>query len=130
MHIVFERGHDVEDTHMTTMALYMYLAGLPSYGLYKILASTFFTLDKPKVPVFYFVFCIACNLIFCLLMVPRFGFAILALGTSLSMILNSGIQGYFIKKYLQLPYSFFMNWRIVKIWMASFMLCCHKVYRF
>lgn len=129
VHIVFERGaFDVEDTHMTTMALYMYLAGLPSYGLYKILAPTFFTLDKPKVPVFISVFCITCNLIFCLLMVQRFGFAILALGTSLSMILNSGIQGYFIKKYLELPYNFFMNWRIVKIWIAG--LLCFGVTKF
>jgi putative peptidoglycan lipid II flippase len=123
VHIVFERGaFDVEDTHMTTQALYMYLAGLPSYGLYKILAPTFFTLDRPKIPVFISVFCISMNVVFCLLTVPHFGFAALAMGTSLSMILNSGIQGAFIKKYLQLPYSFFMNWRIGKIWLSG-ILC-------
>lgn len=129
VHIVFERGaFDVEDTYMTTKALYMYLAGLPSYGLYKILAPTFFTLDKPKVPVFISVFCIACNIVFCLAMVPHYGFAILAMGTSLSMILNSGIQGVFIKKYLDLPSSFFFNWKIVKIWFAGAL--CFAVTKF
>ncbi|MCO4756233.1 MAG: murein biosynthesis integral membrane protein MurJ, partial [Bacteriovoracaceae bacterium] len=53
VHLVFERGaFDASDSTMTTMALRYYLYGLPFYGLYKIFAPTFFTLDRPKIPVF------------------------------------------------------------------------------
>lgn len=129
VHIVFERGaFDAEDTHMTTQALYFYLVGLPSYGFYKIFSPTFFSLDKPKIPVYISVFCITCNVIFCLIFVPHWGFSVLALGTSLSMIFNSGLQAMFLKKTLDLPYDFFMSWRVMKIWLAG--ILCFGVTKF
>lgn len=129
VHLVFERGaFTAEDTHMTTSALYFYLVGLPSYGFYKIFTPTFFSLDRPRIPVMISVLSILCNIIFCVLMVPHFGFAILALGTSLSMILNSSIQGFFLKKYLNLSFSFYVNWRIIKIWIGG--ILCFAVTKF
>ena len=116
VHLVFERGaFDMNDTLMTNSALMFYLVGLPSYGLYKIFAPTFFTLDKPKIPVRISVFAILCNIVFCVILTPKYGFWILALGTSLSMIINSSIQGALLKRYLDLSWSFFFNLRIVKI---------------
>jgi putative peptidoglycan lipid II flippase len=116
VHIVFERGaFDQQDTWMTNVALMFYLVGLPSYGLYKIFAPTFFTLDKPKIPVRISVFAILCNIVFCVILTPKYGFWILALGTSLSMIINSTIQGALLKKYLELDLNFFINLRICKI---------------
>ena len=116
VHLVFERGaFDVADTNMTNTALIFYLIGLPSYGLYKIFAPTFFTLDRPKIPVRISVFAILCNVVFCVILTPKYGFRILALGTSLSMIINSSIQGLLLKKFLELKWSFFFNIRILKI---------------
>lgn len=116
VHLVFERGaFDFNDTNMTNTALMFYLVGLPSYGLYKIFAPTFFTLDKPKIPVRISVFAILCNIVFCVILTPKYGFWILALGTSLSMIINSSIQGLLLKKFLELKWSFFFNLKILKI---------------
>lgn len=129
VHLVFERGaFDREDTLMTTKALYFYLVGLPFYGLYKIFAPTFFTLDHPKVPVFISVASITFNIIFCLALVPHYGFAVLALGTSVSMALNCLLQIFFLKKYLQLKLDFFINLRLLKILFAG--LCCLVVTKY
>lgn len=115
VHLVFERGaFNAQDTAMTTMALKYYLYGLPFYGLYKIFAPTFFTLDRPKIPVFISVGSIIFNIVFCVSLVPIFGFKILALGTSVSMFLNSTAQSIFLRKYLELPGSFFFNIRVGK----------------
>jgi putative peptidoglycan lipid II flippase len=123
VHLVFERGaFSVSDTIMTTEALYFYLVGLPFYGLYKIFAPTFFTLDRPKVPVFISVASISLNIIFCILMTPEYGFSILALGTSLSMIFNCFLQIIFLRKYLDLDLDFFFDRRLFKILLAG--TCC------
>lgn len=116
VHLVFERGaFDGNDTSMTYMALKYYLIGLPSYGLYKIFAPTFFTLDRPKIPIKISVFSILCNIAFCVYFTPKYGFWVLALGTSLSMILNSTIQAICLKSLLEMSWSFFFKFRILKI---------------
>lgn len=105
VNLVFERGaFRPEDTQMTTLALYMYAIGLPFYGLYKILAPTFFALDRPQTPVFISVFCIGANIVFCLIMTPIYGFSILALGTSLSMLLNSLLQVFFLRRLIHIRF--------------------------
>lgn len=120
VHLVFQRGaFTALDTEQATLALRAYLIGLPFYGLYKIFGPTFFSIDKPQVPVFISVFSIVLNLIFCVLMVPRYGFAILALGTSLSMMVNCLIQSVFLRNYLGLSLGFFFNSRILKYFIAG-----------
>jgi putative peptidoglycan lipid II flippase len=115
VYLVFQRGaFDAHDTLMTTTALRYYLYGLPFYGLYKIFGPTFFTLDRPKIPVFISLGSIVFNVVFCVSLVPLYGFKILALGTSVSMFLNSTAQSVFLRKYLNLKSSFFFNLRIGK----------------
>lgn len=126
VHLVFERGaFDAQDTAMTTLALKYYLAGLPFYGLYKIFAPTFFTLDRPKIPVFISVGAIIFNIVFCVSLTPVFGFKILALGTSVSMLLNSSAQSVFLRKYLNLSGKFFFNLRVGKTLFGG--LLCYGV---
>ena len=121
--LVFERGRfDPQDTLKTAEALRMYSLGLPFYGLYKIFGPTFFALEKAKIPVFISIACIVCNIVFCTLAVPSYGYAVLALGTSLSIILNASIQIGFLKKYLHIPLSLFINAKIVQISVAA-ILC-------
>ncbi|MFI5390163.1 MAG: murein biosynthesis integral membrane protein MurJ [Bacteriovoracales bacterium] len=120
VHLIFERGlFNSHDTNMTTLALNYYMVGLPFYGLYKIFSPIFYTLDKPKIPVIISIISIVANIIFCLILVPYFGFKILALGTSLSMLLNSALLGFLLKKDLEISYGFFFNLRIGKIFFAS-----------
>ncbi len=116
VNLIFERGRfSRESTLMTAEALRMYALGLPFYGLYKILVPTFYALDRQKIPVVASLFSIAFNIAFCLLLVPVFGFKILALGTTLSVLVNSVIQSWILKSDLSLPLSFFFSKRILKI---------------
>lgn len=120
VHLIFERGaFNARDTLMATKALRMYLWGLPFYGLYKIFAPTFFSLDRPKVPVLISITAIVINIIFCVLLVPQYGFSVLALGTSVSMFINCTLQGIFLARFLDLKASFFMSARLVKVLVAG-----------
>tara|TARA_R110002072_G_scaffold534_5_gene3788 strand:+ start:44009 stop:45601 length:1593 start_codon:yes stop_codon:yes gene_type:complete len=118
--IVFERGaFSAEDTMNTAYALKFYLIGLPFYGWYKLWSPTFFALDKPKLPVMISSACILFNIIFCLYFTPRLGFSALALGTSLSMILNSFIQWFYLRNILEVGFFSLWDARILKILMAG-----------
>jgi putative peptidoglycan lipid II flippase len=120
IHLIFERGAFVAyDTEQSTLALKMYLLGLPFYGCYKVFSPTFYTLDRPKIPVVISMICIGLNIIFCLVFVEKFGFHILALGTSLSMGLNIICQSVLLKKILELPLNFFINLKMIKIGLSG-----------
>jgi putative peptidoglycan lipid II flippase len=101
------------------MALKMYAIGLPFYGLYKILVPTFYALDRQKVPVLASIASIGLNISFCLTLTPLYGFKILALGTTLSVLVNSIILSIALGKYLELPLSFYFTPRLIKILIAS-----------
>ncbi|MFL5784728.1 MAG: murein biosynthesis integral membrane protein MurJ [Bacteriovoracaceae bacterium] len=118
--VIFERGKfDHHATLMTGEALRMYALGLPFYSLYKILVPTFYALDRQKIPVVASLVSIAFNIGFCLLLTPTYGFKILALATTLSMLLNSGIQSWVLKKDLNLSAGFFFSRRIFKVLAAT-----------
>lgn len=114
-HLIYEHGaFDAHDTMMTASALDWYLLGLPFYGLYKVFAPTFYALDRPKIPVITSSICVVLNMIFCIVATPRFGFPMLAFGTTLTMFLNVSILIYFLRKILDLELNFFLNKRVVK----------------
>jgi putative peptidoglycan lipid II flippase len=116
VNVIFERGKfDRNSTIMTAEALRMYAIGLPFYGLYKIWVPVFYALDRQKIPVMSSIFSIAFNICFCLLLTPVFGFKILALGTTLSMFVNSSFQSWILKKDLALSTEFFFSKRIWKV---------------
>lgn len=116
VHLVFERGRFTsQDSVQTTLALKAYLIGLPFYGLYKILAPTFFTLDRPKIPVMISLVSVGFNIVFCLALTSRWGFVTLALGTSLSMLLNAFLQAIFLARELRLSWRFYLDLRLAKL---------------
>ena len=86
---------------------------------FQVFAPTFYTLDRPKVPVVISMLCIGLNILFCLLFVEKWGFHILALGTSLSMCINVFCQSYILKKILSLKIDFFCNFRVLKIGLSG-----------
>src|SRR5690606_11180335 len=94
VNLIFERGRfDRNSTINTALAVRMYALGLPFYGLCKILIPTFYALDRQKIPVMGSILSVASNITFCLLLTPIFGFKTLALGTSLSVFVNSLFLG-------------------------------------
>lgn len=116
VNLIFERGRfSRESTLMTGEALRMYALGLPFYGIYKILVPTFYALDRQKIPVLASLFSIAFNICFCLLLTPIYGFKILALGTTLSVLVNSVFQSWILKKDLSLSWNFFFSSRMLKV---------------
>lgn len=120
VNVIFERGKfDHASTLFTAEALRLYALGLPFYSFYKIWVPTFYALDRQKIPVIASLFSIGFNISFCLILTPIFGFKVLALGTTLSMLVNSGFQSIVLKKDLNLPMSFFVNARILKILLST-----------
>ena len=120
VNLIFERGRfDRISTVNTAEALRMYALGLPFYGLYKILVPTFYALDRQKIPVISSIFSIGFNISFCLFFTPLFGFKILALGTTLSVLVNSLILAWVLRKDLALSFGFYFNARMGKVLMAS-----------
>ncbi|MAW07409.1 MAG: hypothetical protein CME61_03895 [Halobacteriovoraceae bacterium] len=114
IYLVFERGaFSTNDRLMTSMAFKAYLFGLPFYCLFKLFGPTFYALDKEKIPVGISLFSILVNIVFCLSLVDEHGFVILALGASLSIIVNSLLQILFLKKELDLRLGFFVSKKLI-----------------
>ena len=118
--LIFERGAFLKvHGDKTSLALKCYMVGLPFYGVYKIFAPTFYAIDKPKYPINISIFSIILNIVFCVSLTPKYGFMILALGTSLSMMINSCLQSFFMNKFLHLKANFFFNQRFFKLVFSS-----------
>ncbi|MBI2519449.1 MAG: murein biosynthesis integral membrane protein MurJ [Bdellovibrio sp.] len=115
INVVFLRGKFIEmDAFNTAAAFRYYLLGLPFYGIYKVFAPTFYTLDRPSVAVIFSVGSILVNILFCWWAVPHYGFAVLALGTGLAMFLNVACQTIYLQRYLNLSWLFFVRPLVLK----------------
>ena len=125
--IIFERGEfGPADSLNTAQALKFYVLGLPCYGLYKIWVPVFYTLDREKIPVLASLVSIGFNIIFCILLTPRYGHVVLAIGMSLAIFLNVLIQGFILKRYLNCSWEILLNGRMLKIVLSS-ALCAGTV---
>lgn len=114
--VIFERGKfDGFATLMTAKALRWYALGLPFYGIYKILVPTFYAIDRQKIPVYSSIFSIIVNISFCVTLTPVYGFEVLALGTTISMFVNSLLLIMVLKKDLSLSLKDFFGPRILKL---------------
>jgi len=126
VHIIFERGQfDEFSTLMTSKALFWYALGLPFYGLYKIFVPAFYTIEKQMIPVYVSVSSIVINIVFCLSLVPIFGFQVLALGTTLSIFLNSLLLIFLFTKYTEMNFKDFFSSRVMKFIFSS--LACYVI---
>jgi len=113
--VVFEHGKFTSfDTEQTSLLLRLYAIGLPFYGLYKIFVPSFYTLDLQKIPVRTSVVSVLINIVFCLSLTETYSFPVLALGTSLSMILNVGTQGFLLGKRLEVGPGFYFTPQVFK----------------
>ncbi|MFN8370161.1 MAG: murein biosynthesis integral membrane protein MurJ [Bacteriovoracaceae bacterium] len=120
VNLIFQRGKfNAFDTEMTTLALRLYAIGLPFYGINKILVPCFYVFNRQKIPVISSISAIIFNIIFSILLVPKFGFSVLALGTSLSVFISTLIQSYSLNRQLELGWNFFIDIKIGKMVFSS-----------
>lgn len=118
--VIFERGRfNAISTMMTGQALRMYVLGLPLYSLYKILVPTFYAIDRQKIPVIASLISVIFNIVFCWTLTPIYGFEMLALGTTLSMLVNCLIQCWYINSDLALGRSFFFSKPLFKLILST-----------
>jgi putative peptidoglycan lipid II flippase len=114
--IVFQRGKfNANDSINTANLLYIYAIGLPFYGIYKIFVPTLYAIDKQRIPVIGSMVSIIFNVIFCLSLVSRYSYPVLALGTTISITINVLILSFYLNRYLNLGIGFFINIRIVRL---------------
>ena len=88
--LIFEHGRfSHEDSVSTAQALAAYSVGLTAYSVVKVLVPICYAIGETKVAVLSSFFSVTANVIFNFLFVKKLGFVGLALGTSLTAVLNS-----------------------------------------
>jgi putative peptidoglycan lipid II flippase len=88
--LIFEHGlFSVQDTQATAAALAAYTLGLTGYSVVKVLVPICYAIGETRLAVASSFFAVISNLVFNFLFVKELGFVGLALGTSITAILNA-----------------------------------------
>lgn len=91
--LIFEHGQFTpDDTIATARALQLYAVGLVGYSIVRIVSPAFYALQKSRIPVIASIASVIANVVLAVVLVPRMGFAGLALGTAVAAIINALIQ--------------------------------------
>lgn len=91
--VIFEHGSfTAADTAATAGALRYYALGLLGYSVVRIVSPTFYALDKSRVPVMVSMGSVVVNVALNLALVDVLGYRGLALGTSITALLNGAVQ--------------------------------------
>src|SRR5690606_12115407 len=99
--LIFERGSfTAADTLSTAGALQFYAIGLVGYSVVRIVSPTFYALGSARIPVTISVSSIAINIALNVTLVMVMGFRGLALGTSITALLNAALQIWFARRKL------------------------------
>ncbi len=92
--LIYEHGRfHAGDTEATASALTLYAIGLAAHSSVKVLAPSFYALDKARVPLLASVGAVAANLLFNATLYPVLGYRGLALGTSIAALVNVAVLG-------------------------------------
>lgn len=91
--VIFEHGEfTAADTVATAAALQCYAIGLVGYSVVRIISPTFYALQRSRVPVMVSAASVVVNVALNLALVRVMGYRGLALGTSLTAIVNASLQ--------------------------------------
>ena len=100
--VIFQRGHfTAVDTANTAAALQLYAIGLVGYSIVRIVSPTFYALGRSRIPVFVSAGSVAVNVVLNLSLVRVLGYRGLALGTSITAILNAAVQLWWLRAEIQ-----------------------------
>jgi putative peptidoglycan lipid II flippase len=90
--MLFERGaFTSQDTDATAAALMCYALGLTGYSVVKVVSPTFYALHESRTPVMVSAASVLVNAALNIAFVKRFGYLGLAVGTSLTALLNASV---------------------------------------
>ncbi|MFC4701868.1 murein biosynthesis integral membrane protein MurJ [Glaciecola siphonariae] len=90
MLVIFQRGEfTIQDSHMASLSLMAYSAGLFSFMLVKVFAPAFYSRQDTKTPVKYGIITMVANMVFNLILAVPFGYVGLAMATAISGTLNA-----------------------------------------
>lgn len=91
--VIFEHGRFTSaDTLATAAALQLYAIGLVGYSVVRIISPTFYALGRSRIPVMVSASSVVVNVILNVTLVNVLGYKGLALGTSITAIVNAGVQ--------------------------------------
>jgi putative peptidoglycan lipid II flippase len=97
--VIFEHGRfTAEDTNATAAALQLYAIGLVGYSIVRIVSPTFYALGRSRIPVLVSAGSVAVNVVLNITLARFFGYRGLALGTSLTAVVNAVVQLFLLRR--------------------------------
>ena len=97
--VIFEHGEfTAADTLATAAALQLYAVGLVGYSVVRIVSPTFYALQRSRVPVMVSAGSVLVNVALNLALVRVMGYRGLALGTSITAIVNATAQLWLLRR--------------------------------
>ena len=121
--VLFEDGSfNSHDTYLTSTALFFYSIGILAYGLKELLAKSFYSLQDTKTPVRNATISVFINIILSIVLVRIMGIGGLALGSSISAMVTTGLLLISLRKKIgKLGYSYIL-FTFVKVSIASIIM--------
>lgn len=100
--VIFEHGEFTPaDTIATAAALQLYAIGLIGYSIVRIISPTFYALGRSRIPVMVSAGSVVVNVVLNVMLVRTMGYRGLALGTSITAIVNAALQMYLLRREIQ-----------------------------
>jgi putative peptidoglycan lipid II flippase len=100
--VIFQRGRfTADDTLATAAALQLYAIGLLGYSVVRIISPTFYALGRSRIPVMVSAMSVVVNIVFSVSLVNLMGYRGLALGTSITAIVNACVQLFLLRREIQ-----------------------------
>ncbi len=97
--VIFQHGEfTAADTVATARALQLYAIGLVGYSIVRIISPTFYALQRSRIPVMVSVASVVVNVGLNLALVRYMGYRGLALGTSITALLNASVQLWLLRR--------------------------------
>jgi len=120
---VYQRGNfDWADTVNVALALRAYAIGLVFFGLVRVTAQVFYAFKDTKTPVKISFIAVAVNIVLSLIFIRPFGFAGLALATSISAMVNFSFLSFHSHRKAPPPDSFGLSRYFLRILLVSFIV--------
>jgi len=97
--VIFQHGNFTEaDTIATAAALQLYAIGLIGYSIVRIISPTFYALGRSRIPVMVSAGSVLVNIALNVTLVRILGYRGLALGTSITAIINASVQLFLLRR--------------------------------
>ena len=122
--VIFEHGQFTSsDTINTAAALQLYAIGLIGYSIVRIISPTFYALGRSRVPVMVSAASVLVNIVLNVILVQSLGYRGLALGTSITAIINASDQLFLLRRELHGMEGTRIAKSFARVIVASAMMC-------